>query len=209
MQNIYIKNIIQEGNQYGIGYQLNNDDIGILFNDDSIMTKFVQYKNLIYYRNSNNKLFKIIIPLKSEQNNDLMRKIQFFGYIIEEARKKKSRIQFANNEEDSKNDISFYNKMINEDKKNFINKTDVYLLKYKKNYQAHFFILSNNNIQIKYIDGTDVIFCCCKNKRIIYIDHEGNKTVFELGLEKEFTNFACKDAKINKRIKYAIKEIMK
>ena len=209
MQNIYIKNIIQESTKFGIGYQLNNDDIGILFNDDSIMTKFSQYKNLIYYRKQHNFLYKIIIPLKSTHDKDLIKKIEFFGYIIEETRKKKSRMQFMNKEENSKNDSSFVEKMVDENKKNYVNKTDVYLLKYKKNYQAHYFILSNNNIQIKYNDGSDVIFCCSKNKKIIYINHNGNKTEFDLGLYKDFSSFTCKDPKINKRIKYAIKEILK
>ena len=209
MQNIYIKNIIQESTKFGIGYQLNNDDIGILFNDDSIMTKFSQYKNLIYYRKQHNFLYKIIIPLKSTHDKDLIKKIEFFGYIIEETRKKKSRMQFTNEEENSKNDSSFVEKMVDENKKNYVNKTDVYLLKYKKNYQAHYFILSNNNIQIKYNDGSDVIFCCAKNKKIIYINHNGNKTEFELGLYKDFSSFTCKDPKINKKIKYAIKEILK
>ena len=114
-----------------------------------------------------------------------------------------------NNEENSKNDSSFVEKMVDENKKNYVNKTDVYLLKYKKNYQAHYFILSNNNIQIEYNDGSDVIFCCSKNKKIIYINHNGNKTEFDLGLYKDFPSFTCKDPKINKKIKYAIKEILK
>ena len=210
LQKIYIKKIIQENNKFGIGYLLNNDDIGILFNDDSIMTKFSEYKNLIYYRNPINNLHKILLPLKSECNKDLSNKIYFFSYIIEEVIKKKSRVKFVNNkEENSKNDIELENEIVNEQKKNNIHKNDVYLLKYKKNYYAHFFILSNNNIQIKYIDGVDIIFCCSKNKKIIYINHEGNKAEFDLGPNKEFTNFICKDQKINKRIKYAIKEIIK
>ena len=210
LQKIYIKKIIQENNKFGIGYLLNNDDIGILFNDDSIMTKFSEYKNLIYYRNPINNLHKILLPMKSESNKDLSNKIYFFSYIIEEVIKKKSRMKFVNNkEENSKNDIELENEIVNEQKKNNIHKNDVYLLKYKKNYYAHFFILSNNNIQIKYIDGVDIIFCCSKNKKIIYINHEGNKAEFDLGPNKEFTNFICKDQKINKRIKYAIKEIIK
>ena len=210
LQKIYIKKIIQENNKFGIGYLLNNDDIGILFNDDSIMTKFSEYKNLIYYRNPINNLHKILLPMKSESNKDLSNKIYFFSYIIEEVIKKKSRVKFVNNkEENSKNDIELENEIVNEQKKNNIHKNDVYLLKYKKNYYAHFFILSNNNIQIKYIDGVDIIFCCSKNKKIIYINHEGNKAEFDLGPNKEFTNFICKDQKINKRIKYAIKEIIK
>ena len=72
-----------------------------------------------------------------------------------------------------------------------------------------FFLLSNNNIQIRYMDGTDVIFCCSKNKKIIYIEQGKNKTEFQLEPFQDFCDFNCKESKINKRIKYAIKEIVK
>jgi hypothetical protein len=48
-----------------------------------------------------------------------------------------------------------------------------------------------------------------KNKKIIYIDINGRKTEFELEQNKDFSKFFCKDEKINNRIKYAIKEIIK
>ena len=209
-EKIFIKNIIEENSKYGIGYQLNNDDIGVLFNDDSVMTKFDQYKNLIFYRNPINRLQKIILPLKSGNNKDLVNKLYLFGYIIEEQKKNKTRIKHSNiKEEESKNEINFHDKMIGESKKNKINKKDIYLLKYKKRYNSHCFILSNNNIQIKYTDGTDVIFCCTKNKKIIYISHDGNAIEFELGPKKDFCHFICEDPKINKKIKSAIKEIVK
>ena len=209
-QNIYIKNIIEENDRTGIGYQLNNDDIGILFNDNSVMTKFPKFKNLIYYRNPINSLYKLYFPLKSVNEKGLISKINFFHYIIEEAKKKKSRMKFIKNyEEDSKNNTDTNYKIIDENNKNSINKKDIYLLKYKKNSHAYFFLLSNNNIQIRYMDGTDVIFCCSKNKKIIYIEQGKNKTEFQLEPFQDFCDFNCKESKINKRIKYAIKEIVK
>ena len=48
-----------------------------------------------------------------------------------------------------------------------------------------------------------------KDKKILYIDNKGNKTQYELKPNEEFCDFVCKDSKINKRIKYAIKEILK
>ena len=209
-QNIYIKNILEENDKAGIGYQLNNDDIGILFNDDSVMTKFPKFKNLIYYRNPMNCLYKLFFPLKSIHEKGLISKINFFNYIIEEAKKKKSRMKFIKNyEKNSKNDIETNYKLTNENNKNNNNKKDIYLLKYKKNAHAYFFLLSNNNIQIRYMDGTDVIFCCSKNKKIIYIEQGKNKLEFELESYQNFCDFKCKESKINKRIKYAIKEIIK
>ena len=209
LQNIYIKYIINENENTGIGYQLNNNDIGIHFNDDSIMTKFSEINNLIYYRNPPNRLHKITFPLNFKIDKDLLNKLNFFGYIVEEAQKKKSRMQYMNNkEENSKNNSDLDDKINDEKNKNII-KNDVYLVKYKKNRYAHFFVLSNNNIQIKYMDETDVIFCCSKNKKIIYISPTGDIKEFDLGPDNEFSNFTCKEPKINKRIKYAIKEIIK
>ena len=210
LQYIYIKNIIEENDRTGIGYQLNNDDIGILFNDDSVMTYFPKFKNLIYYRNPLNCLYKLYFPLKSINEQGLISKINFFHYIIEEVKKKKSRMKFIkNNEEDCKNNADTNYKIKDENNKNNINKKDIYLLKYKKNSYAYFFLLSNNNIQIRYMDGTDVIFCCSRNKKIIYIEQGKNKTEFKLEPFQDFCDFNCKDTKINKRIKYAIKEIIK
>ena len=207
--NIYIKNILDEKNKTGISYQLSNGDIGIFFNDNTVMTKFSQYKNLIYYRKQIKNLFKILLPLKSMYDEDFLTKINYFWFIVEEAKKRKSRMKFINNkEENSKNDNN-HEKFIDEYKKNKITQKDIFLLKYKKNYHAHFFLLSNNNIQIKYNDGIDVIFCCSTDKRIIYIDHKGDKSQFEIGPDKDFCEFICNDLKINKRIKNAIKDILK
>ena len=205
-QNIHIKKIIQENDKVGIAYLLDNDDIGILFNDDTTMIKFNQYKNLVYYITSNNTLNKILLPLKSIEDKDIVDKIRYLGYIIEESIKKKLRMKL--NEENSKNDNSFA-KMINKNEIDYINKSYVYALKYKKNKYAQFFILSNNIIQIKYRDKTDIIFCYAKNKKIIYINNEGKPTEFELEPEKEFCDFNSNNPKINKKIKYAIKEITK
>ena len=210
-QNIYIKKILEEDYKFGIAYELNNGDFGILFNDDSIMTKFSQYKNVIYYRNNSGSLTKIILPLKSGKEMEFEDKINLFCFIIEEEKKKEYRKKYLNNrEENSKNDNFSENIIIQENKLDTITKQDIYLIKYKKNCYAHFFILSNDDIQIKYNDGINVIFCCSlKNKKIIYIDINGRKTEFELEQNKDFSKFFCKDEKINNRIKYAIKEIIK
>ena len=52
---IYIKQIIEISEKYGIAYELNNKDIGILFNDFSHITKFKKIKNMIYYINNKTK----------------------------------------------------------------------------------------------------------------------------------------------------------
>ena len=207
--NIYIQNILDEKSKTGISYQLSNGDIGIFFNDNTVMTKFSQYKNLIYYRKQIKNLYKILLPIKGMYDEDFLTKVNYFWFIIEEAKKRKSRMKFMNNKEENSKNNNNHEKIIDEDRKKSITQKDIFLLKYKKNYHAHFFLLSNNNIQIKYNDGIDVIFCCSIDKRIIYVDHKGNKSQYEIGQDKDFCDFICGDLKINKRIKNAIKDILK
>ena len=88
-------------------------------------------------------------------------------------------------------------------------KNNVYLVKFKRNNYAYFFILSNKTIQIDFFDETKVIFICSLDKKIIYINKEGNISQFELGLTEDFSNFKCDNLKINKKIKYCIREIKK
>ena len=211
---IYILKIIEISEKYGIAYKLSNKDIGILFNDFSHITKFKKIKNLIYYVN-NNIQKKIILPLNDERDEDLVNKIYYLGYIIDELRRKKHKKKSNNNDmEENKNNnsnsnsSSFDSKIIDENSLK-IHKKNVYLMKYKKNSYAYFFILSNKTIQIDYFDGVKIIFSCHNNKKIIYINKKGIISNFELKDNEDFDNFKCGDPKINKRIKYAIKEIKK
>ena len=213
---IYILKIIEISEKYGIAYELSNKDIGILFNDFSHITKFKKIKNLVYYLN-NNIQKRIVLPLKNERDADLVNKIYYLGYIIDELKRKKNKKKSNNNDmEENKNNnsnnnsnnSSFDSKIIDENNVK-IHKKNVYLMKYKKNSYAYFFILSNKTIQIDYYDGVKIIFSCHDNKKIIYINKKGIITNFELKDNEDFANFKCEDPKINKRIKYAIKEIKK
>ena len=71
------------------------------------------------------------------------------------------------------------------------------------------FFLYRRVLGFRDADKTDIIFCYAKNKKIIYINNEGKPTEFELEPEKEFCDFNSNNPKINKKIKYAIKEIIK
>ena len=213
-EDIYIKKIIEINEKYGIAYQLNNKDIGILFNDFTHITKFKKIKNLIYYLHSNKKQpKKIILPLKNDKNKDLVQKIYYLGYIVDELKrqklKSKNNRKEKENEKNNSSNNSFDSKLIDENTEKHLHKNNIYLMKFKKNNYAYFFILSNKNIQIDFFDGTKVIFSCSPNKKIIYIDREGTISNFEIGINEDFSKFKCDNPKINKRIKYALKEIQK
>ena len=100
------------------------------------------------------------------------------------------------NKNNNSNNSSFDSKIIDENNVK-IHKKNVYLMKYKKNSYAYFFILSNKTIQIDYYDGVKIIFSCHDNKKIIYINKKGIITNFELKDNEDFANFKCEDPKIN------------
>jgi hypothetical protein len=213
---VYIKKVIEISEKYGIGYELSNKDIGILFNDYTNITKFKNHKHVVYYV-FNGKTRKIILPLNNERNEDLLKKVYYLGYIIDEAKKKKSKEKSKgdNDKQNIHNLIKNHNNNLIESKKVNVknreecNEDNVYLIKYKRSVYALFFILSNKIIQISYFDGTIVIFSYSKNKKIIYINKHGEITNFELKNNEDFSAFKCEDHKINKRIKYALRELRK
>ena len=211
IENIYITRVIEVSEKYGIGYELSNNDIGILFNDFSHITKFKDLKNLIYYRHNYIKK-KIFLPLKDQSEiEDIENKVYFLGYIIDESKKNKFKKKYKNEYDikNKKNNNLIDSKMVNENVNEEFIEDNVYLMKYKKTNCAYFFILSNKNIQISFFDGNKVIFFCFKNKKIIYINRHNEISNFELKNDEDFTTFKCENPKINKRIKYAIKEIKK
>ena len=84
---IYIDKINDNLSEYcGIGYQLNNKNIGVYFNDDSQLVK-IHNKNkyiLYFYKEENNRYSKerIDLPIKNRHNH-IEKKIKFLIRIIE------------------------------------------------------------------------------------------------------------------------------
>ena len=187
-------NIIQYidlGNKYGLGYQLNGSDIGILFCDDTGMLKL---KNCLLYHfkdlyKKKEIIQEIIYPPDKKCSNEILKKIKILEYLIMEFEKKKIKI----------------NKKFNR----YNYDEFVYLKKWKKTSKGYFFILSNNNIQIIFEDKVQIIFFCnYYDKKIQYIDEKGE--IFEFKSEgKNFYDIKCSDNKIINRINYAITEIIK
>ena len=56
------------------------------------------------------------------------------------------------------------------DKKYKIDRNNVYLMKYRLNNFAYFFILSNKKIQIDFFDKIKIIFSLGDTKKITYIN---------------------------------------
>ena len=204
---IYITNIIDKLSDYcGIGYQLNNKNIGVYFNDDTQITKIFENNKYITYHFKDfllnkNKKTKIILPPKN-LSSDMEKKINFFGHIIEEF------INKTNKKTKNEFDIFDINENKNKKKKNIENdEENIYLKKYKKTNHAFFFVLSNKNIETIFHDKTKIIFSCDEPKKITYINKDDE--IINFLIKKNFCEFKCDDINIKKKINYAIKEINK
>ena len=192
---IYIEKIIDNLADYcGIGYQLNNKNIGVFFNDFSqILKLYNNDKFLLYFYKGflpNNSYTKTKIELPAKNKPDLFKKVNFLIHIVE---------MFVKNNENKNNN-----------EKDIINEEDesVIIEKYKKRKHLSLFILSNKNIQVNFKDKTKIIFVCCEPKKIIYIDNKEEKSFIQIK-NNNFNNFKSNDPEITKKINYAISQINK
>ena len=192
---IYIEKIIDNLADYcGIGYQLNNKNIGVFFNDFSqILKLYNNDKFLLYFYKGflpNNSYTKTKIELPVKNKPDLFKKVNFLIHIVE---------MFVKNNENK-----------NSNEKDIINEEDesVIIEKYKKRKHLSLFILSNKNIQVNFKDKTKIIFVCCEPKKIIYIDNKEEKSFIQIK-NNNFNNFKSNEPEITKKINYAISQINK
>ena len=196
---IYIDKIIDNlAEDCGIGYQLNNKNIGVYFNDHSQILKiYNNNKYILYFYKAflSNNLYtknKIELPVKN-RHNSMTKKIKFLIRIMESF--------IINNNKENKSSEEKEN--LNEDEDNVI------LEKYKKvDKNISLFILSNKNIQVNFKDKTKIIFVCCEPKKIVYIDNKDEKNFFQIK-NNNFNNFKCDDLEISEKINFAIKQIIK
>ena len=179
---IYIEKIIDNLADYcGIGYQLNNKNIGVFFNDFSqILKLYNNDKFLLYFYKGflpNNSYTKTKIELPAKNKPDLFKKVNFLIHIVE---------MFVKNNENKNNN-----------EKDIINEEDesVIIEKYKKRKHLSLFILSNKNIQVNFKDKTKIIFVCCEPKKIIYIDNKEEKSFIQIK-NNNFNNFKSNDPEI-------------
>lgn len=195
---IYVTQFYDSLRDYcGIGYELNNKNIGIIFNDDTQMTKLNKNLQYIFYhkkdfeQNTYNHISINLPPKNIGRSTE--NKMKFLWKIIEEfkARKNKEKI--------------FINKYQIENIED-----DIYIVKYKKTKKGYFFILSNKNVQVSYFDGIKIIFNYFP-KGIVYIsnDKKNTVTIFPLNEKQNFSRVDCEDPFINSKINYAIREIIK
>ena len=207
---IYITNIIDNLSDYcGIGYQMNNKNIGVYFNVNSQMVKIFNIDKYIIYHYKDfllNQIKSSVIELPPVNiSSNMKKKISFLGHIVDEFMKKDKKKHKKTKKSDSES--SQYKKDSemegSEDSKN----EDIFLKKYKKTSNAYFFVLSNKNIQANFFDKTKIIFICTEPMKITYFNKDDE--IQSYPINNNFYEFECDDSEVNKKVKYAIKEICK
>ena len=195
-QVIYIVNTYNNAiDKFGIGYKLNNKNIGFIFNDNSQLTKINKKDDFLFYHKKNEvtknvENIKIILPPKNIPY-EIMRKIKIL-YQVEINLNLTKKKYFKN--------------------KSIINNIDedIYVQKYQRRYKCIIFLMSNENIQVNFFDGNIILFNHFP-KALLYISNNEKNiiNIFPLQKDEKFSDINCENESINYKIKCALEEIKK
>ena len=195
-QIIYIVNTYNNAiDKFGIGYKLNNKNIGFIFNDNSQLTKINKKDDFLFYLKrdevtKNVENIKIILPPKNIPY-EIMRKIKIL-YQVEINLNLTKKKYFKN--------------------KSIINNIDedIYVQKYQRRYKCIIFLMSNENIQVNFFDGNIILFNHFP-KALLYISNNEKNiiNIFPLQKDEKFSDINCENESINYKIKCALEEIKK
>ena len=183
-ENINVLHFIDLSKKCGIGYILSNGDIGAYFNDNTKLILIKSTLNIIYI-DSKEKMTKINLGDKNNLSIDILRKIKILSLFNK---------RFIKNIR-NKNE---YNINSSYDKQT----VDAYVIKWTKTQKASFFLLSNKEVQVIFIDKTQVIFNL-KTKIAVFINHLKQKFTGDMRLN-EFSSF-----EMTIRVLYAKKVLTK
>ena len=177
--------------KYGLGYLLTNGDTGVIFNDNTKMILLKNTNNFIYIdkKNEEKEFFSLQFNDKnilSDTNDKLFEN------------KKKLLHNFHKNLIKNLKDRENFNINPLLDLKRNV---DCFLIKFLLTKYAIFFMLSNNLIQIKFNDKTEVAFFL-DEKIIYYVDK--NKKKFKEKLDFN-NNIRFNNEEMNKKIWYSRK----
>ena len=195
-QVIYIVNTYNNAiDKFGIGYKLNNKNIGFIFNDNSQLTKINKKDDFLFYHKrdevtKNVENIKIILPPKNIPY-EIMRKIKIL-YQVEINLNLTKKKYFKN--------------------KSIINNIDedIYVQKYQRRYKCIIFLMSNENVQVNFFDGNIILFNHFP-KALLYISNNEKNiiNIFPLQKDEKFSDINCENESINYKIKCALEEIKK
>ena len=166
---IYCDTLFDYSKNFGILYKMNKDNlIGCVFNDRSVLFKFMGKGNVYYI----NKKKNIMAPKAFDKKN-----------IITEIKQK---YEILNNFEK-------YLNTVDKDKKNNTNSNPnianaVYIKKIIKSDKAIMMKFSNKMIQITFKDDTKLIIDNEKTQQVYFFDKNGKKHHYSIHLVNKSTN---------------------
>ena len=216
---VYVTKWVDYSSKYGLGYLLNNDIVGVYFNDHTKITLNTISNNASYIERKDDNQKDIIYSFNlKEAPKELQKKIFIFQhfkkYFDEEIKydKEKEEKEKREKEEKQKEDTKMKMcktskaKKVKEKKieksKSVTKESDLFLKegkhifvrKWMKTNQAIFFRLSNKTIQVEFKDHTEIILY---NDTINYKNKKGENKIFKIEDALNSSNF-----EMNKRIKY-------
>ena len=216
---VYVIKWVDYSSKYGLGYLLNNDIVGVYFNDHTKITLNTISNNASYIERKDDNQKDIIYSFNlKEAPKELQKKIFIFQhfkkYFDEEIKydREKEEKEKREKEEKQKEDTKMKMcktskaKKVKEKKieksKSVTKESDLFLKegkhifvrKWMKTNQAIFFRLSNKTIQVEFKDHTEIILY---NDTINYKNKKGENKIFKIEDALNSSNF-----EMNKRIKY-------
>ena len=220
-KNVKIIKWADYSNKYGLGYKLNNGQIGAYFNDTTKMVLNHDKKEFTYIDKKISDELELLYtfsideyPIDLKNKVDLF--IQFKNYFEEENSKNKkdesyskSRDNEENEEKKSpqrhhhRNKKKKESKNSDEDDQNVnasmktIEEIDfIFIKKWIKTRHAIIFRLSNKSIQVCFKDKTEIILNIA-NENVTYINKKGEENIYPINKALNSSNY-----EMNKRVKY-------
>ena len=210
---------VDYSNKYGLGYQLNNGQIGIYFNDTTKMVLNPDKKEFTYIDKKISEEFELLYKFSiNEYPIDLKIKVglfmEFKDYFEEENNKNKkdeSNSKSRDNEEDEKSPERHHrhkkkkhSKKSNENDEQNVNASMktieeldfIFVKKWVKTRHAIIFRLSNKNIQVCFKDKTEIILNA-SNENVTYTNKKGEHKIYPINKALNSSNY-----EMNKRVKY-------
>ena len=207
---IYVNKWVDYSTKYGLGYLLNNGNVGVYFNDYTKILLNPTSNDFIYVERKMKDQKDMIISFKLKgEPKEIKKKMLIFQnfkkYFDEEIRSEKEKEEKEKQEKEEPQMRMCKTQRIKKPKK--VEKAppkeqdlspkggdNVFIRKWMKTKHAIIFRLSNKTIQVIFKDHTEIILF---NDTVTYKNKNGEMSVFKIEDALNSSNF-----EMNKRIKY-------
>ena len=204
---VYVVKWVDYTSKYGLGYLLNNGNIGVYFNDCTKILLSTRTNTINYIERKVDEKKDMIysFPL-NEFPKEMEKKVLIFKnfkkYFEEEIKDDKEREEKEKEEDkeiimcktSKKKNVKKLEKSKTIPKESDLKEEIIFLTKWMRTKQSIIFRLSNKTIQVGFKDHTEVILC---PDTINYRNKKGEISIFKIDEALNSSNY-----EMNKRIKY-------